>query len=193
MTPLGLGWPNLVSILRIVLAPVLVALVAADTRPASYAAGAVFAVGAITDGLDGYLARRYDSVTRTGQWLDPLSDKILVAAPVIAMTALDRFPWWATVVIVTRELAVSVLRAWLGTRGRAMPASWLGKLKTAAQLLAILLYLIPGAVDALDPAPFVALVMAVGLTVWSGVDYAVKAMRPRPAVPPSSEVRPVAS
>lgn len=177
MSPLGLGWPNLISIFRILLVPVLVVLVADGSRAASFAAAAVFVVGALTDGLDGYLARRYDSVTRTGQWLDPLSDKVFVSAPVITLTMLDRFPAWAAAVIVVREIAVSLLRAYLGTRGRAMPASWLGKAKTAAQLLAILIHLLPGAVDAIDPVGGIVVVVAVVLTVWSGVDYAFRAAR----------------
>jgi CDP-diacylglycerol--glycerol-3-phosphate 3-phosphatidyltransferase len=135
VSPLGLGWPNLISIFRILLVPLLVWLVARETRAASFAAAAVFVIGAVTDGLDGYLARKYDSVTRTGQWLDPLSDKVFVSAPVITLTALGRFPLWAAAAIVVREIAVSLLRAYLGTRGRAMPASWLGKAKTGAQLL----------------------------------------------------------
>ena len=176
MSPLGLGWPNLISIFRITLVPLLVWLVAEGSRAASFAAAAVFVVGAVTDGLDGYLARRYDSVTRTGQWLDPLSDKVFVSSPVVALTVLDRFPLWAAAVIVVREIAVSLLRAYLGTRGRAMPASLLGKAKTGAQLLAILIYLLPDAVDAIRPAGEVVLVAAVVLTVWSGIDYAIKAM-----------------
>lgn len=178
MSPFGLGWPNLISIFRILLVPVLVVLVADGSRAGSYAAAAVFVVGAVTDGLDGYLARRYDSVTRTGQWLDPLSDKVFVSAPVITLTAVDRFPLWAAVVIVAREIAVSLLRAYLGTRGRAMPASWLGKAKTAAQLVAILIYLLPGAVEAIEPLGQIVVAVAAALTVWSGADYAIRASRP---------------
>jgi CDP-diacylglycerol--glycerol-3-phosphate 3-phosphatidyltransferase len=182
VSPFGLGWPNLISIFRILLIPGLVALVVDGSRAASVAAAVVFVVGALTDGLDGYLARRYDSVTRTGQWLDPLSDKLFVSAPVIALTILDRFPMWAAIVIVVREIAVSVLRAYLGTRGRAMPASPLGKAKTAAQLIVITLYLLPGQVlDVTRPLGDIALAAAVVLTVWSGIDYVVKAQRTRVA------------
>lgn len=138
----------------------------------------MFFVAAATDGLDGYLARRYDSTTRTGQWLDPFADKLLISAPVVTLTALGRFPVWAAVVIVGRELAVSVLRAWLGTRGRAMPASPWGKAKTAAQILAIFLYIVPLA-DA-EGARLVALWLAVVLTVWSGLDYALRLSRRAP-------------
>jgi CDP-diacylglycerol---glycerol-3-phosphate 3-phosphatidyltransferase len=162
------------------LAPVLAGLVLWDRPAPALIAAALFVLAAATDGLDGYLARRYASTTATGQWLDPLADKLLVAAPVVTLTALGRFPLWATAIIVTRELAVSVLRAWLGARGRPMPASVWGKAKTAAQMAVILLYLLPLGAGA-DPVRFWTLVVAVVLTVWSGLDYAFKASRPIPA------------
>jgi CDP-diacylglycerol---glycerol-3-phosphate 3-phosphatidyltransferase len=139
-------------------------------------AAVLFVLAAATDGLDGYLARRYASTTATGQWLDPLADKVLVAAPVVTLTVLGRFPLWAAVVIVARELGVSLLRAWLGSRGRAMPASGWGKAKTAAQMAAVLLYLLPLGPGA-DGLRLWTLLVAVGLTIWSGMDYALKAGR----------------
>jgi CDP-diacylglycerol--glycerol-3-phosphate 3-phosphatidyltransferase len=94
----------------------------------------------------------------------------------VTLTALGRFPLWAAVIIVARELGVSLLRAWLGSRGRPMPASGWGKAKTAAQMAAVLLYLLP-----LGPGAgglrFWTLVVAVALTVWSGADYGLKAAR----------------
>jgi CDP-diacylglycerol--glycerol-3-phosphate 3-phosphatidyltransferase len=157
-----------------VLAPLLAALIVWGRPEGQVIAAALFVVAAATDGLDGYLARRYASTTATGQWLDPLADKVLVAAPVVILTALGRFPLWAAVVIASRELGVSLLRAWLGSRGRSMPASGWGKAKTAAQMAAVLLYLLP-----LGPAAagvrFWVLLIAVALTVWSGTDYALKA------------------
>jgi CDP-diacylglycerol--glycerol-3-phosphate 3-phosphatidyltransferase len=164
------------------LVPVLVVLIVANRRPASYAAAAVFAVGALTDGVDGYLARRFASVTRTGQWLDPLADKLFVSAPVLALTALGRFPVWAAAVIVARELGISALRVYLGLRGRAMPASGAAKVKTLVQLLAITLYILPLGPGAHDPRLAV-LVVAVALTVATGADYAVRSLGPRREAP----------
>ena len=172
LTPLGLGWPNLISLLRVVLVPVMVVLVVADTRTASYIATAVFVVGAASDGLDGYLARR-GQATETGQWLDPLSDKLFVSATVLALTVMGRVPLWAAIVIVAREAAVSVLRWSRGKRGHSMPASDWGKVKTGAQLIAISLYLLPLGPDA-DEARNAALYLAVALTVFSGLDYLVR-------------------
>jgi CDP-diacylglycerol---glycerol-3-phosphate 3-phosphatidyltransferase len=177
--PLGLGWPNIISVARILLAPVLVVLILSRDRVAAYTAAAIFVAAAATDGLDGYLARRYASVTRLGQWLDPVADKLLVTAPIVALVAVGVFPLWAAAVIVAREFAVSLLRVWLGTRGRAMPASGWGKVKTAAQMLVVVLYLLPDLNEAAQEARFWVLIVAVALTVWSGLDYFIRAARPR--------------
>jgi CDP-diacylglycerol---glycerol-3-phosphate 3-phosphatidyltransferase len=160
---------------------VLVLLVVSGSDTAAVVAAAVFVFGAFTDGLDGYLARRYEGATRIGQWLDPLADKILVTAPIVAMTAIGTFPAWATAIIVAREFAVSLLRAWLGSRGIGMPASPWGKVKTAVQMLLVPLYLLP--LDGADTVRLVVLLLAVVLTVWSGLDYFLKAARRAPAGP----------
>jgi CDP-diacylglycerol--glycerol-3-phosphate 3-phosphatidyltransferase len=151
----------------------LVILVLSGGTFAAYVAAVVFVIGAATDRLDGYLARRFASATRTGAWLDPLADKLFVLAPVVALTTEGRFPLWATIVFVVREAAVSVMRAWLGTHGRSMPATPLGQWKTALQMAAILLYLLPLA-PSLDPVRVGVLVAAVAFTVWSGFDYLVR-------------------
>lgn len=185
--PLGLGWPNIVSISRALLTPLLVWLILRETRSASYVAAAVFVLGAASDGLDGYLARRHRTVTSMGIWLDPLSDKVFVTVPMVTMSAIGAFPWWATAVIVARETAVSALRAYLGSRKTSMPASIVAKAKTATQLLAIALYLLPHP-DGTRGARFAVLLVAVVLTVYSGLDYFVR-MRPaaktRDSAPPT--------
>jgi len=164
-----------VSVLRILLTPVLVVLILAQRRETSYLAAGLFALGALTDGVDGYIARRNASVTRTGQWLDPLADKLLVCAPCITMAALGTFPLWATVIIVAREVAISILRAVRGFRGHPMPASKGAKVKTLFQLVAITLYLLPLGSWA-DPLRLTVLIVAVILTVLTGLDY-VRAVR----------------
>lgn len=155
-------------------------LVLSRDDTAATVAAAVFVFGALTDGLDGYLARRYAGATRIGQWLDPLADKILVSAPVIALSATGAFPAWAAAIIVARELAVSLLRAWLGTRGIGMPASPWGKAKTAVQMVLVPLYLLPLDAGA-DTTRRVVLALAVALTLWSGLDYFIGARRRAPA------------
>jgi CDP-diacylglycerol---glycerol-3-phosphate 3-phosphatidyltransferase len=156
-------------------------LILSPSRAGAYLASILFVVAAASDSVDGYLARRYEIASRLGQWLDPLADKILITAPVITLTAVGRFPLWAAAVIVVREFAVSALRAWLGTRGEAMPASWWGKVKTAAQMLAVLLYLLPNLGSEVRDLRFAILVAAVALTALSGLDYFWRALRPRRA------------
>jgi CDP-diacylglycerol--glycerol-3-phosphate 3-phosphatidyltransferase len=147
-----------------------VILVLAKTDRADYAATVVFVVGGLSDYLDGYIARRFRTTTLTGAWLDPLSDKLLVAATVIALTAVSRFPVWAAVIIVVREAAVSALRAYMGRRRGSMPASRVAKWKTALQLTAIGLYILPLSSDA-DDVKLAVLILALVVTVYSGLDY----------------------
>jgi CDP-diacylglycerol--glycerol-3-phosphate 3-phosphatidyltransferase len=161
-------------VVRVLLVPFLVILILAEERSASYLAAAIFVVGAATDGLDGYLARRHASATRTGQWLDPLADKILVSSPVITLAVLGDFPVWAVVAIVVREVGVSLLRAYLGLRGVGMPASPAAKVKTTLQLVAITLYILPLGTGA-DGVKLGFLIAAVAMTLWTGLRYALSA------------------
>jgi CDP-diacylglycerol--glycerol-3-phosphate 3-phosphatidyltransferase len=154
--------------------PILVGLLLVRTDGTDVVAACIFAVGAWTDLLDGYLARRWGVSTRTGAWLDPLADKLLVGAPIVTLVALDRFPLWAAVVILVREVGIVGLRIWLGTRGRAMPARPLAKAKTFTQLAAIFLYVLP-LPAAWDGPKLALLVAAVALTVATGVDYVLRA------------------
>ena len=170
LKPLGLGWPNLVSVLRVLLIPVVVALIAQRTATADWAAVAVFVLGALSDGLDGYLARRHSMTTATGAWLDPLSDKLFVAGPAIALSMIGRFPWWATVAIIAREMAVTALRWRLDTRSVSMPASKVAKAKTAAQLLAVGMAMAPLS-PSFHTATWTVAFAAVALTLYSGAEY----------------------
>ena len=128
----------------------------------------MFAVAAFTDGLDGYIARSRGSVTNFGKLMDPLADKLLIIAPLISLVSLDRIAPWVAMVIIARELAVTMLRMVAVERGVVIPASWLGKAKTILQVAAIFAVIAfettPLAVDAL-------LYAAVAVTVVSGADY----------------------
>jgi len=177
VAPLGLGWPNIVSIIRVLLTPVVVVLIAMQTEASAYAACAVFVAGGLTDLLDGYLARRFGSQTLTGAWLDPLSDKLLIAATVITLTAVDRFPVWAAVLILVREVAVTILRAYLGSKDVSMPATRIAKWKTFSQVTAIGLYILP--LSGAGVFKLTVLSIAVAVTVISGVDYFVAAWKAR--------------
>jgi len=159
-----------VSIARIAVVPFMVWLMVLPSQEAAWAATALFAAGAASDRLDGYLARRHGMVTPTGAWLDPLADKLFVIAPIVVMVAQERFPWWATAVIIVREAAVSLFRWRLDKRGLSLPASSAGKLKTVVQLVAIGAYLMPPIPGGLRLG---LAVVAVGITVYSGVEYFV--------------------
>lgn len=163
-------WPALLTILRIVLVVPVVVLTLERTFASSWVAFGAFAVAALTDGLDGYFARKLDLVSSMGQLWDPIADKILVTASMFALAAVGRFPVWAAALIVGRELAVTMLRAVASGRGRGFPASKTGKAKTGAQLVAVLLFIVPyngGWV----PVRWAWLALALALSVASGAQY----------------------
>jgi CDP-diacylglycerol--glycerol-3-phosphate 3-phosphatidyltransferase len=169
--PFGFGWPNVVSVVRIALIPVIVWLIVTDTERSRWIAAVIFAVGAASDFLDGYLARRHGMKTSTGAWLDPLSDKLFVAVPAIVLSIRGEFPWWATVVIVAREVAVTWLRWRLDQGdGVSMPASMVAKTKTVLQLFAIGMTIAPLG-SSWDPVVLVVTIAAVVLTLYSGFEY----------------------
>jgi CDP-diacylglycerol---glycerol-3-phosphate 3-phosphatidyltransferase len=168
--PLGLGWPNVLSIGRIALIPVVVVLLGSDDEATRWAAFVVFVVGALSDLVDGYLARRHAMTTSVGAWLDPLSDKLFVIVPATVLSMNGEFPWWATAVIVLREIAVSLLRWRLDQRGVSMPASRAGKAKTFSQVSAVGLTIAPLS-SSYDTFVLAVVVAAVVLTVLSGIEY----------------------
>lgn len=172
---------NTVTILRMLLIPVVVAFLVVEI-PYGYAvAVALFILAASTDKLDGYLARSRDSVTTFGQFMDPLADKLLIAAPLIALVSMDRLPAWVAMVIIAREFAVSALRIVGLAQGVSIPADRFGKIKTFFQIAAVVSLMLPhslfgGWTATGDTIVEVALVaIAVLLTVASGVNYFWKA------------------
>ena len=165
---LPLNVPNVLTLVRIVAVPVLVVALLGAIPGGDALAAAVFALAAVTDGLDGYIARSRGSVTTFGKLMDPLADKLLIVAALVSLVSLDRLQAWVAMVIISRELAVTGLRAIAAERGVVIAASWLGKLKTALQVAAVL------ALIAVNPAPLWADLLvyaAVAATVISGVDY----------------------
>jgi CDP-diacylglycerol--glycerol-3-phosphate 3-phosphatidyltransferase len=171
LEPLGLGWPNLISVARILLIPVVVWLVYRETDGAAWLAVLLYAIGSFSDGLDGYLARRHDMTSATGAWLDPLSDKIFVVVPSAVLASIGEFPWWAALVFGVREIAVTLLRWWLDRHGGvSMPASFPAKAKTVVQLAAVGLAMMPLGTGFRD-FELVVTSMAVGLTIYTGAEY----------------------
>lgn len=185
--------PNLITILRIVLVPFFVVLLWQDTTPARLGALGVFLVAASTDKLDGYLARSRNLVTNFGKMADPFADKMLVGAAIILLSVLGDLPWWATITIIVREAAITVLR-FIMARRWVMAASKGGKLKMVLQMIFIAMMLLP-AVGLfgetvggwIETAAFVVMLAAVAVTVLTGVDYIVRAIKVarNAAAPPS--------
>ncbi len=178
--------PNVLTLVRIGLVPVLVVTLLWPTPGARAVAAAWFLVACLTDFLDGWLARRHGLTTALGQLLDPLADKLLVAAALIMLAAVPpepRVPAWMAVVIVLRELAVTGLRGIASHGGVLVPARELGKYKMIVQMFALeaLLvhyrYPVLGLEIDFHAAGMVLLWMALVLAVWSGVDYYVRILR----------------
>lgn len=166
MFPLNL--PNALTLLRILAVPVVVVALLGETPNGDVIAAIVFALAAATDGLDGYIARSRESITTFGKLMDPLADKLLIVGALLSLVSLHRLEGWVAMVIIARELAVTVLRVGAAQHGVVVEASRLGKLKTAVQIAAIL------ALIAVHGSPlWVSLLVyaAVAITVLSGLDY----------------------
>jgi CDP-diacylglycerol--glycerol-3-phosphate 3-phosphatidyltransferase len=186
MFPLNL--PNMLTVLRIMLVPVLVVALLGNTPSGDVLAAVVFALASLTDFVDGYLARARDSITTFGKLMDPLADKLLIVGALLSLVSLHRLEGWVAMVIIARELAVTMLRANATQSGVVIAASMFGKVKTCVQIAAIL------AVIAVHGSPlWVSLLvyLAVAITVLSGLDYFRRATRPAcsdatPAAPSES-------
>ncbi|MGH2864156.1 MAG: CDP-diacylglycerol--glycerol-3-phosphate 3-phosphatidyltransferase [Solirubrobacteraceae bacterium] len=163
-----LNLPNLLTVLRIMLVPALVVALLGNTPGGDVLAAIVFALASLTDFIDGYLARARDSITTFGKLMDPLADKLLIVAALISLVSLDRLAAWVAMLIITRELAVTVLRLGATQAGVVMAASNLGKLKTCLQIVAILALI---AVHGRPAWVMGLLYLAVLVTVLSGLDY----------------------
>ncbi|MBN2031687.1 MAG: CDP-diacylglycerol--glycerol-3-phosphate 3-phosphatidyltransferase [Deltaproteobacteria bacterium] len=132
----ALNLPNALSLLRLFAIPVVVVCLLFPGRSGSFLAALFFSIAFVTDFLDGYLARKYGTVTALGKFLDPLADKILVCVTLIMLIPLDRAPAWIVGIIVAREIAVTGLRGAAVTEGIVIQASKLGKYKTFFQAMA---------------------------------------------------------
>jgi CDP-diacylglycerol---glycerol-3-phosphate 3-phosphatidyltransferase len=162
--------PNVLTVVRILLVPVLVVALLAKTDGGDLLAGIVFAVASVTDYVDGYLARSRNWVTTFGKLMDPIADKLLIIAALVALVSLGRLAAWVAMVIIAREFAVTVLRGAAGSQGVVISASSLGKWKTAAQVVMVLALIAVGG----GPTPlwlWLLIYATVVITVLSGADY----------------------
>lgn len=163
--------PNALTLLRIFLTPLLVAVLLTRTEHGLWLGAGIFGVAVATDYLDGWVARRRNQVTRLGIVLDPLADKLLTAAAFISLVELGAAPAWMVVIVVGRELAVTWLRHLAAGRDLLIPASVLGKAKMVSQVVAILLLILGQRYALLDRLGALALWVVVALALVSAGDY----------------------
>ena len=183
---MALNWPNLLTWMRIVLIPVFVAVfylpdawLAQETKNAT--AAALFLVAALTDWLDGWLARHLNQTSAFGAFLDPVADKLMVMAALIVLVSLQRVDVLIATIIIGREITISALREWMAKIGesRSVAVSFVGKLKTACQMAAILLLLFHDTMFGVIPVALLGTVLvyvAAFLTMWSMVFYLRRAL-----------------
>lgn len=166
--------PNMITFSRIALIPAFVPLllVREEYRYGSEIAFGVFALLSLTDGLDGYIARSRNKITRLGIFLDPLADKLLVTAALVALVELQEIDAWVVVLILSREFAVTGLRLIASGEGVVIAAHWLGKLKTVAQIALVLALILP---DTPSLWGTLLTIVTVVLTIGSGAEYFWKA------------------
>ena len=165
----ALNLPNVLTLLRILLVPVLVVALLDETANGDLLAAFVFALASFTDAMDGYLARSRNAITTFGKLMDPIADKLLIIAALVALVSLDRLAGWVAMVIIARELTVTVTRMHATQHGVVIAANWWGKAKTIVQVAAIFFLIAAG-----DPSPgwVDGLVYgAVAITIVSGIDY----------------------
>lgn len=169
--------PNMLTLSRIAVIPAFIAAFYLSSPMSNWVTFAIFITAGITDFFDGYLARNLNQVSKFGRFLDPIADKLLVAAAILMLVAVDRISGWtvlAALVILCREILVSGLREFLASVEVSVPVSRLAKWKTGVQIVALCFLLIDHAADGLMPAGtigIVALWIAAVLTLYTGYDY----------------------
>ena len=197
MHPKKLTLPLILTYLRIAAIPLFVAVLYVPEswiaeRTANVISMWIFIVAAITDWADGYLARKWNQTTSFGAFLDPVADKLMVAAALIVLTEKGFVDPLATLIIISREITISALREWMAQVGnaRSVAVNMLGKVKTVTQLVAIPFLLFNGVLFGLfhtNPLGRVLIWIAALITLWSMVVYLKAAMRPAPGVRPLDE------
>ena len=180
--------PNIITVGRILFAPAFIwlLLISTDqpTDATRWVAAGLFVVGMATDGIDGYIARRYNLVTDLGKILDPIADKVLTGGALVALSILGELPWWVTIVILIREVGITVFRMAV-LSDQVIPASRGGKIKTIMQFIALTCALMP--LSALWGLPMdiintVLMTLVVIITVATGLDYLVDGVRQQRAL-----------
>jgi CDP-diacylglycerol--glycerol-3-phosphate 3-phosphatidyltransferase len=159
---------NKLTMLRIILVPVFLFFIAINIKFGTYIATGIFIVAALTDTLDGYIARSRNQVTKFGKFMDPLADKLIVTAALISLVEMKKLSSWVVMIIIAREFAITGLRTLAASEGIVIAASKWGKAKTVLQIVAIIAVLVD------IPYNQVLIVIAVIITIVSGIDYIYK-------------------
>lgn len=159
---------NRLTMLRIILVPVFLFFIAIKIKYGIYFATAVFIIAALTDTLDGYVARKRNQITKFGKFMDPLADKLIVTAALVSLVELKQLSSWVVMIIIAREFAITGLRAVAASEGVIIAASKWGKAKTVTQIIAIIATLMQ------IKYSMVLIVIALIITIISGVDYIYK-------------------
>jgi CDP-diacylglycerol---glycerol-3-phosphate 3-phosphatidyltransferase len=168
---------NKLTLIRIFLVPIFLVFVAVKDIPyGKLIATIVFILAALTDKLDGYIARSRNQITRFGKFMDPLADKLLVTAALVSLVEFQIIPTWIAMIIIAREFAVTGLRSIAAAEGVVIAASWWGKIKTVVQIIAIIFALINlnYASSYFNTATRIVMFIAIIVTLLSGIDYFVK-------------------
>ncbi len=171
--------PNAITLLRIGILPVLFLILLEPGEGLSLAIAILFILAALTDLLDGYVARRYNIVTRMGKLLDPIADKIIMSAALVLLIPVGRAPAWVVALMIMRDFAVDGLRSMAAAEGHVIEASRLGKYKTLCQIVAVSALIIHYPIYGIDASSIgtAFLYVALVLSLWSGFDYLVKFYR----------------
>jgi len=171
--------PNAITLLRIGILPVLFLVLLEPGEAMSLAIAILFILAALTDLLDGYVARRYNIVTRMGKLLDPIADKIIMSAALVLLIPVGRAQAWVVALMIMRDFAVDGLRSMAAAEGHVIEASRLGKYKTLCQIIAVSALIIHYPICGVDAATIgtAFLYVALVLSLWSGFDYLVKFYR----------------
>lgn len=166
---------NQITLARIILIPIfLIFMLNVDADWAPYVCAIIFVVAAITDGVDGYVARKYNQITNFGKFIDPLADKLLVTAALIGLVELGQLSAWVAIIIISREFIVTSLRIVAISEGKVIAASFWGKVKTVTQIIVIVALLTSNFFHFSAEILNILVIVAVIATLLSGADYVKK-------------------
>jgi len=168
--------PNCITMLRVGVIPILFLLLLDPGRTLSLVIAVLFILAALTDLLDGYVARRYNIVTKMGKLMDPIADKLILSTAMILLIPLDRIPAWIVAIIVARDVLVDGIRSFSSAEGLIIAAGRTGKLKTLCQVIGVSALLVHYPLLGINFQMIGILVMYVALvlTIWSGAEYVLK-------------------